>query len=208
MGQLFTSYSKTKNLKHKLLLPLKHSLLAVMLLCSAYATQAQNLAVSVNNVYKAGFASLEAAITAHGVALGNIEVIRIQAGTFNTADWNWLKSKRAELSKLAYFEITSNVTNVADMPNTSNTEPYFGAALKEVSIAKLKTVGNAAFYKLDGLTHIDLPNATSLGSFAFTNCKGITYLELPAVETIGASAFKGCSNLSSVSLPTVTNIRG
>ena len=206
MGQLFTSYSKTKNLKHKLLLPLKHSLLAVMLLCSAYATQAQNLAVTVNNVYKAGFASLEAAITAHGVALGNIEVIRIQSGTFNTTDWNWLKSKRAELSKLAYFEITSNVTNVADMPNTSNTEPYFGAALKEVSIAKLKTVGNAAFYKLDGLTHIDLPNATSLGTFAFANCKGITYLELPAVETIGANAFKGCSNLSSVSLPTVTNI--
>ncbi|MBQ9469906.1 MAG: leucine-rich repeat domain-containing protein [Bacteroidales bacterium] len=170
------------------------------------AAQAQNLTVKVNGTTKTGQTSLQAALTASDVELGNITSIEISAGTFVAADWSYLQSQASELSKLNNFTISSSVTSVDDMSTTANTKPYWGAAIEKVSIAKLKVVGTGAFYNCASLTSVVLPDATTISQFAFRGCTSLSSVRLPEVITIRASAFLNCTSLSTAHLPKVTEI--
>ena len=66
--------------------------------------------MKVNNaIVKTGQASLQAAIEASGMALGNITMLEITAGTFNEADWNYLKDNRASMKSLKEFTIGNSI---------------------------------------------------------------------------------------------------
>ncbi len=175
-----------------------------MLLCTAWAAQAQNLTVKVNTTTKTGQASLEAAVTASNVQLANITSIEISAGTFNEADWTWLKSNKTTLSSLTKFNITNGITAVADIPGS--TAAYFGAALETVDIAKVAKVGGNAFYLCSNLKSISLPQATYIGYSAFNDCPALVDVELPEVEDIDEYAFAVCTSLTTLNLPKAKNI--
>ena len=206
MNQLVTHtpHTELKSLKNKLFAPLRHAVLAVLLLCSAWVAWAGNLTVKVGSETLAGKASLEEALS--GKTLANITSIEITAGEFTTDDWNYLLSKRGELSGLAEFTITSGITSVADSP-TRTGDPvvaYFGDAIKKVVIHKIEKIGNRTFYKLPNLTTVSLPDATSIGAGAFRECTSLGSVSLPKVDTIkGGSNFLGCIALTSISLPVV-----
>ena len=175
-----------------------------MLLCTVWAAQAQNLTVKVNTTTKTGQASLQAAIEASNVQLADITSIEISAGTFNEADWTWLKSNKTTLSSLTKFNITNGITAVADIPGS--TAAYFGAALETVDIAKVAKVGENAFYLCSNLKSISLPQATYIGYSAFNDCPALVDVELPEVEDIDEHAFAVCTSLTNLNLPKAKNI--
>ncbi|MBQ9470459.1 MAG: hypothetical protein IJU72_05855 [Bacteroidales bacterium] len=89
---------------------MRRTALAALLLATTWAAQAQNLTVRVNNgAALTGQASLEAAITASGVALGSIATLEITAGTFAASDWTYLKSSSTQLNRLKSFTITDGI---------------------------------------------------------------------------------------------------
>ena len=193
-----------KSLKHRLFAPLRRVALAALLLCTAWAAQAQNLTVKVNTTTKTGQASLQAAIEASNVQLADITSIEISAGTFNEADWTWLKSNKTTLGSLTKFNITNGITAVADIPGS--TAAYFGAALETVDIAKVAKVGANAFYLCSNLKSISLPQATYIGYSAFNDCPALVDVELPEVEDIDEYAFAVCTSLTNLNLPKAKNI--
>ena len=147
---------------------------------------------------KKGQASLQEAF--NRLALKEVVGIKVSAGNFTEADWNWLKTNRNSLTGLKKFEVTDAVGSVADIPNSRYGRPYFGAALEVLSVAKLQAVGEHAFQECDGLTSVSLPSATKIGKRAFYRCRNLATISLPAVSTIVDSAFYDCSGLKKLQL--------
>ena len=153
---------------------------------------------------KEGQASLQEAF--NRLALKEVVGIKVSAGNFTEADWKWLKANRNSLTGLKKFEVTDAVGSVADIPDTNGDDQYFGAALEELHVAKLKRVGNTAIYNCTGLTSVSLPAATEIGDEAFGFCSGLTSVLLSAATKIGVAAFEDCAGLKSVQLPAATMI--
>ena len=209
MNQLVTPpHVGLKSLKHRLFAPLRRGMLIALLLCTAWAAQAQNLTVSLNNgTPLTSQASLEAAINASGMALGDITSIEITAGSFTTEDWNYLKNNRYYLSSLESFTITDGISSVANMPDLFQ-ESYF-SSISSVSIDANFAVGAWAFYDRDNLSSISLPKVTNIGKSAFYGCDALTTVKIPSVTSFGDAAFQFCIALSflelGATLPTVAH---
>ena len=179
--------------------------LVFVLVTSAWAAQAQNLTVTVNSGSPlAAQPTFEAAIAASGVALGDITSIEITAGDFLTADWEYLKAVRKDLTQLREFIVIEDVTSVADLPDETFSSDW-PHSLERVVIHKLKNVGDASFSENFFLNEVKLPDAVSIGARAFFQT-GLSAVSLPAVESVDQGAFSDCISLSFVSLPVVTSI--
>ena len=180
--------------------------MAALLLCTAWAAQAQNLTVKVNDGTALTVqASLQAAIEASNVPLADITSIEISAGAFTTDDWEYLKSHKNDLSSLASFSITDGIASVADMPVVWTIKSTFNSSLTSVSIDASFALGNYTFYRCTALASVNLPKATSIGDGAFLGCTALTSISLPAATSVGG-AFDGCTALTTVNLPVATTI--
>ena len=147
---------------------------------------------------KTGQASL--AMAFKWLALKEVEGIEVSAGTFTEADWEWLMTKRQELSGLKKFEVTNDIRSVADIPNSSYHDPYFGAALEELRVAKLNEVGRGAFARCSNLRSVSLPSTTKIGEDAFHSCGKLAIISIPRAANISKSAFDYCSGLKTLKL--------
>ena len=195
-------------------------LLLTLLIC-ALTSQAQNLTVTVNGTTTVkNQASLQAAIATSTIATNDITSISVSAGTFTTADWNYLST----IGNLTTFEITNGISSAADVPD----HQFTSAPIENITLHKVKTIGNSAFFyclnlstvnlpnalNISGntfvmcsqLTFVDLPQATNIGNAAFFYCTKLTSIHLPKVTTLNKGAFVGCSVLSKIELPSITNI--
>ena len=151
--------------------------------------------------------SLEDALA--GITLADVVSIEVVSGSFKTADWNYLKSKRTELSKLKRFSTSSGAV-VANLPNTTKGNPYFGAAIEDVCLYGVGSVGNYAFAGCASLTKINLPNLQAIAADGvFSNCQKLNTVELPECTRIdGDDAFKDCKALATVHMPKLSVIKG
>ena len=195
-------------------------LLLTLLIC-ALTSSAQNLTVTVNGTTTVkNQASLQAAIATSTIATNDITSISVSAGSFTTADWNYLSS----IGNLTTFEITNGISSAADVPD----HQFTSAPIENITLHKVKTIGNSAFFyclnlstvnlpnalNISGntfvmcsqLTFVDLPQATNIGNAAFFYCTKLTSIHLPKVTTLNKGAFVGCSVLSKIELPSITNI--
>ena len=195
-------------------------LLLTLLIC-ALTSQAQNLTVTVNGTTTVkNQNSLQAAIATSTIVPNDITSISVSAGTFTTADWNYLST----IGNLTTFEITNGISSAADVPD----HQFTSAPIENITLHKVKTIGNSAFFyclnlstvnlpnalNISGntfvmcsqLTFVDLPQATNIGNAAFFYCTKLTSIHLPKVTTLNKGAFVGCSVLSKIELPSITNI--
>ncbi|MBQ9471185.1 MAG: leucine-rich repeat protein [Bacteroidales bacterium] len=150
--------------------------------------------------------SLEAAL--NGTALEEVTAIEVTAGTFGTADWNYLKNNNKQevgFISLANFSITDGVDAVADIPDTDAEHPYFSTKLRTFSAAKLQTVGRCAFYNCTGLTNVNMPQVITLNDYALYNTAGLIQANLPLVETVGGFVFAS-SGIPQITLPNASSI--
>ncbi|MGI5913254.1 MAG: leucine-rich repeat protein [Bacteroidales bacterium] len=163
------------------------------------------LKVIVNNetTAKTG-TSLENALDA--VDLSGITSLTITEGAFFATDWNWLKTNRADLSALTHFTIADGVGSVADIPNTAETEPYFGSQIEELSVTKVASIGKYAFSGSTSLTNVNFPSAIDINLGAFSGCTVLGTASFSMVENIGGYVFDGCAALKSVSFPQLKSI--
>ena len=197
------------------------TMLMLTLLICVLTSQAQNLTVTVNgSTTVKNQASLQAAIATSTIATNDITSISVSAGTFTTADWNYLST----IGNLTTFEITNGISSAADVPD----HQFTSAPIENITLHKVKTIGNSAFFyclnlstvnlpnalNISGntfvmcsqLTFVDLPQATNIGNAAFFYCTKLTSIHLPKVTTLNKGAFVGCSVLSKIELPSITNI--
>lgn len=145
-------------------------LVILFALVGAQSAWAGNLTVKVVKVDKSeetktAQASLQAALT--GYTLSEVASLEISAGEFQAADWDWLRQNRTELSALAHFTITDELTSVADMQTSYGSYNYFNGALQTVSVAKANKITSRAFEDLKGLTKVAFPDAAEVESSAF-----------------------------------------
>ncbi|MDD4671396.1 MAG: leucine-rich repeat protein [Bacteroidales bacterium] len=163
-----------------------------------------SLSVTVNGTDNVSGTSLENALT--GINLATIASLEITAGAFNTADWQWLRTKKGNLNVLTHFTITDGIGSVASIPNSSFGNSYFNIVLQEVSVAKVEKIGVGTFYGCSTLVAANFPQATSIGDGAFYNCTSLATANIPQATSLGGSAFLDCSSLLSANFPEVTSI--
>ncbi|MDX9848719.1 MAG: LamG-like jellyroll fold domain-containing protein [Tenuifilaceae bacterium] len=149
-------------------------------------------------------ASLQDAIGA--IPLGEVKKIVITGGTFTYIDWIWLQNNRSSLTNLTHFTITNGAAAVADIPGTYQSNPYFGAQLQELRVAKMEDVGEDVLSYCTSLTTLDLPNVTRIKYRAFMGCSSLVNLYIPNINQIYSEAFENCTSLTSVLIPNAFNI--
>ena len=135
-----------------------------------------------------------------GLALKEVVGIEVSAGNFTKADWKWLKTNRNSLTGLWKFVVTDAVGSVADISTTFYNDPYFGAALEELRVAKLNKVGEMAFNGCSSLRSVSLPSATEIGPFGFYSCAKLQRVSLPSATNIGQLVFSECVKLKTLQL--------
>ena len=167
----------------------------------------QNLTVKITTtsgatpVTKSGQPSLEAAL--NGIAITQIKSLEISEGTFNAADWEYLKAKKDTLTSLSGFVITDGLADVADIPDTDADHPFFSATLTSFSVAKLQKIGKNAFYNCTKLKDISMPQVVEIGSYGLYNTGALVNVNLPMVAIVGSYAFNS-SGIESLTLPSAT----
>ncbi|HZJ74516.1 MAG TPA: leucine-rich repeat protein [Perlabentimonas sp.] len=182
-------------------------LFAALLMLSP--AMAQNLSVTITTADNAttqvtGQATLQAAIGA--TPLANVQKLEITAGTFNTADWEWLKSQKTNLTALSHFTISDGIGSVANIPDDFDGIAHFNNALQEVSVAKVAAIGILAFSNCTSLSTANFPQAISIGGGAFNECISLGTANFPQATSIGEQAFHACTYLTSTNFPQVTSI--
>ena len=167
-------------------------IISTLILLIAITVKAENLTVSVNDGTAVTAASLEAAIAASKVALGDITKLEISSGEFLTSDWEYLKANTKNITQIYEFIITDGITSVADMPDCSYSESFFCRSLQKLIIHKLKNIPDGSFSEFFNLVEVDLPDVLVIGSHTFFECMMLSTLKLPSVTTIGNYAFWDC----------------
>ena len=175
------------------------TILMLTLLICVLTSQAQNLTVTVNGTTTVkNQNSLQTAITTSTIAPNDITSISVSAGTFTTADWNYLSS----IGNLTTFEITNGISSAADVPD----HQFTSAPIENITLHKVKTIGIYAFFYCSNLSSVNLPNALTISNNAFAWCPNLTFIDLPQATNIGNAAFFYCTKLTSIRLPKVTTL--
>jgi len=164
--------------------------------------EANNLQLMLNGSTPKNGVSLEDALK--DVELSTVTSLEITGGSFNVDDWLWLRSNRDQLNAIACFTITGGVSNVDNIPYS--TQSYFGDSLQSISVAKLQRIGELAFYHT-ALISAGFPQVTEVGAQAFSCCSALNSVTLPEAATIEENAFDRCVALVSIELPKATTVK-
>lgn len=164
--------------------------------------ETNNLQLTLNGSTPKNGVSLEDALK--DVELSTVTSLEITGGSFNVDDWLWLRSNRDQLNAIACFTITGGVSNVDNIPYS--TQSYFGDSLQSISVAKLQRIGELAFYHT-ALISAGFPQVTEVGAQAFSCCSALNSVTLPEAATIEENAFDRCVALVSIELPKATTVK-
>ena len=162
------------------------------------ATPAGNLSGTIDGVPFSNATSLEAAFD--GKDLTGVRELKLTGGTFQVADWAYLREKSWEGMALETFIVESSVDRVADIPDLAEGNQCYLPHAQTVRIAKVRRVGAYAYMNCEKLTDVSLPLASDISMGAFAFCAKLSNVSLPAVEKMGFAAFYGGETLRTLQL--------
>ena len=157
------------------------------------ATPAGNLSGTIDGVPFSNATSLKAAFAGKDPMV--VKELKVTGGTFQVADWAFLREKSWEGMALETFIVESSVDRVADIPDLAERGPRYLPHAQTIRIAKVRRVGAYAYMKCEKLVNVSLPAVEKMGFAAFYGGETLRALQLGGTPPSGVSeyTFLGCS---------------